>query len=122
MRSTSTLSSVEHVRQQVVRERALGGDALELHRDRLGLPAADPDGQVALALRLAEDDDVLRGKHVDADALDDHLAQPRQHRSILHPRAPGQPESRSPRSRRSRLVGFSVADGSRVDGTVSSAS
>ena len=61
--------------EQVVGERALGLHALELHGDRLRLPAADPDGQVALAVGFPEDDDVLRGEHVDADALHDHLAQ-----------------------------------------------
>ena len=68
---------VEDGRQQVVRERSLGLDALQLHGDRLGFPAADPDGQIALVVGLAQDDHVLRRQHVDTHALDDHLTHPR---------------------------------------------
>ena len=50
-------------------------DALQAHRDRVRLPRPDPDRQVAIVGRVAQDDDVLRGHHVHADALDNHLVQ-----------------------------------------------
>ncbi len=62
--------------EDVVGERPLRGQALELHRDRVRLPGADPDRQVALAVELLEDDDMLAREHVDADALHGHLDQP----------------------------------------------
>ena len=72
-RSTRTPSSSSVAREQVVGERPVRGQALELHRDRARLPRPDPDRQVAVALGLLEDDDVAAGQHVDPHALDDHL-------------------------------------------------
>ena len=65
----------ERLREEVVGHRSLGRDALEAHRDRVRLPRPDPDGQVPVVAGVAQDDDVLRGHHVDADALDDHLVE-----------------------------------------------
>ena len=76
-RATLGLESLDHEVQQVVgqraRERLLGQDAA----DRLGLARADPDRQDALAVDLAQDDDVLLGlvledQPVDADLDDVH--------------------------------------------------
>jgi hypothetical protein len=55
---------------EVVRERPGGADALQLHRDRLGLVGADPDRQVALAVDLFEDHHPVLGDEADADAFD----------------------------------------------------
>ena len=61
--------------EQVVGERPLRGQALELHGDRARLPRADPDREVAVAPGLLEDHDMAVRQHVDAHALDDHLDQ-----------------------------------------------
>ena len=87
-------SAATTANHQVVRERALGGDALESHRDRVGLGWTDPDRQISVPFRLLEDDDVLAREHVDAHALHDHLDQPYpaertfSHGSILAPATP----------------------------------
>ena len=72
---------LERRREQVVGQRPLGGQALELHRDRARLPRPDPDREVAVAVGLLEDDHVAAREHVDPDALDDHLDQ-----SVVHGR------------------------------------
>src|SRR5687767_1550738 len=58
---------------QVVRERARGGDALQLHGDRFRLIGSDPDWQVALPVDLLEDDDAVLGHQADSDAFDHRL-------------------------------------------------
>src|SRR5665811_2381057 len=63
--------------------------ALELHGDRARLPRADPDGKVAIAPQLAQDDDVLGREHVDSHALDGHLDQAADHGWIIPPRGGG---------------------------------
>src|SRR5450759_1597189 len=78
----------EGVREQVVGQRPLWRDALQPHRDRVRLPGPDPDGQVPLAVELLEDDDVLAGGHVHANALDDHLHELFRHGRII-PRLAG---------------------------------
>ena len=87
---------LERRREQVVGQRALGGQPLELHRDGARLPRPDPDGQVAVAGLLLEDDHVAAGEHMDPDALDDHLDQPVVHRPII-PRPAGLPTGASAR-------------------------
>ena len=72
-RSIATPSSASVRREQVVGERPLGRDALELQRDRVRLPGADPDGQVAVAPGLLEDHHVLGRQRVHAHALHHHL-------------------------------------------------
>ena len=79
-RSIAHAELLEGRREQVVGQRPLRGQALELHRDRARLPRPDPDRQVAVAVGLLEDDHVAAGEHVDPDALDDHLDQPVVHR------------------------------------------
>ena len=86
----------ERRREQVVGERPVGGEALELHRDRARLPRPDPDREVAIPLGLLEDHDVAARQHVDPDALDDHLDELRPRERLLAghgliiPRRPGQ--------------------------------
>ena len=75
-RATVRVERLERAGEQVVGQRPLRRQALQAHRDRARLPRSDPDGQVALAPRLLEDDDVAAGEHVDPHALDDHLDQP----------------------------------------------
>ena len=59
--------------EEVVGQGPLRGDPLQAHRDGLGLPGADPDGQDAPGADLLEQQHVPARAHVDADALDDHL-------------------------------------------------
>ncbi len=68
---------LEGCREEVVGQRPLGLETLEAHRDRTGLPRADPDREVAIAGGILEDHDVAVREHVDPDALDLHLDQPR---------------------------------------------
>ena len=72
-RSTRTPRFSRARREEVVGQRPVGGQALELHRDRARLPRPDPDREVAIVLGLLEDHDVAAREHVDADALDHHL-------------------------------------------------
>jgi hypothetical protein len=70
---SSTAERLEHVAQQVVRERAGGYDALLGEGDRGGLHRTDPDRQVPLPLDLAQQHDRLVRRHLDADTHDVHL-------------------------------------------------
>ena len=86
-RSISAPELLERRGEQVVGQRPLGGQALELHRDRARLPRPDPDRQVAVAVGLLEDHHVAAGEHVDPDALDEHLDELVVHGRII-PRRP----------------------------------
>src|SRR5204862_7211355 len=72
--------------EEVVGEGPLRSEALELHRDRIGFPRPDPDGQVPLAAAFLEDDNVLTIEHVNAHARDHHLHEPVGHSPISLPR------------------------------------
>src|SRR4051794_35481700 len=64
----------DHVLEQVVGQRTGGLDPLLLQRDRGRLHRADPDRQVAVALRLPQQEDGLVGGQFDPDSHDTHLA------------------------------------------------
>ena len=65
--------ALEGAGEEVVGQRPVGRQALELHRDRARLPRPDPDREVAIVVGLLEDDHVAAREHVDPDALDHHL-------------------------------------------------
>ena len=95
--------AVEHVLEQVVRQRARRHDALLGEGDRGRLDGADPDRQVALTRRLAQQHDRLVGGHLDPDSDDIDLA----HAVQPTPRQRGSPgatwASRDQRARAVRL-------------------
>src|SRR5450755_4178897 len=74
--------------EQVMAERPLGRDPLQSHGNGVRLPGADPDREIALALHLLEDDDVVARGHMDPDALDHDFDQLADHGGII-PRSPG---------------------------------
>src|SRR5271166_1585493 len=64
---------LEHVTEQIVRERPKGNHALLGEGDRCCRDRPDPDGQVSIALRLFQQDDGAVRWHLDPDADDLHL-------------------------------------------------
>ena len=98
--------TLEGRREEVVGQRTIRSEALELHRDRARLPWPDPDREIPIPLRLLEDDDMPARQHVDPDALDHHLDELRPGERLLAghgliiPRRPGGsgPSSRRPRA------------------------
>src|SRR5581483_609634 len=68
---------LEHVAQQVVRHRARGRLALELHEDRRRFRMTDPDRKELVALGGLQQDDRLLADQVEADAVDVHFLHPR---------------------------------------------
>ena len=63
----------QHVGEEVVRHRARGAGALQLHQDGRRFGMTDPDGQELVRVDGLEQHDRLLADHVERDAIDDHL-------------------------------------------------
>src|ERR1700730_4845756 len=72
-RAELDVQDLEHVTEQIMRQRAKGNHALLGEGDRRCLDRSDPDRQVPVALRLLEQDDGAVRWHLDPDADDLHL-------------------------------------------------
>jgi hypothetical protein len=64
---------LEHVSQQIVRQRAPSVGPLQAHSDCLGLERTDPNRQEARRIVLAQHDKTLLVDQADANALNRHL-------------------------------------------------
>src|SRR3984957_6854368 len=67
------VQNLEHILEQIVRQRPDGNHALLGEGDCRCLDRPDPDGQVPVPLRLLEQDDGAVRRHLDPDADDLHL-------------------------------------------------